>query len=214
MMMDRPSIEENQIEIHNENALSKERAFDFSYLQQTFIPNWIGKNKTSQKAFLAWNCNMGDGLMTFALSSLIANNLLPYKILATEKSYSNVESARNGVYKKTQVDIAGVDVKNHILLGHGDVQGWVKFKDEVLNKINFQQHDMTDLSYLSGDLFDVILAEDFEQYTDNNIATEIALDKIHRSLKKDGILMIQSAARIPQFAEYFTVAAPGIYKKI
>lgn len=211
--MDRLTEISNLKNSGNQDALLQERAFDFSYLTKEFLPNWKSKAITSHK-FMAWDCTAGNGLNSVVVSSLLFKENISAKVLATGSDTKHAERIKNGVYKITEVERINLTIENSYLKGQGEVTGWVKFKDEVLQCINGKQHELSSSSYLAEELFDLVLAKDLCEQCIEPEVSEHNLDKIYRSLKANGLLMVESAASIPLFAEYFYTIAPGCYQKI
>lgn len=216
MAMDSQKIKTEELLNQIHDTFKNESVMDFSFFRNIYLKKWLQDKEN--KSLKVWDACAKNGIQSSFVSALLTKSLeeRPFKILATDPIVKNILQAKNGVYQESQLKpfLNQSNIEEFFVHGKNEVQGWIKFTSQTQDHINFQQHDLGSYLYLNEEIFDLILAQDFEGYSLTEESSEIILNKIHRSLKKSGLFMTDAALKLTGFERYFRLVAPGVFKKI
>lgn len=186
----------------------------FDYLRKTFIPGWQKRNKGN---FRIWCCASSSGQEPYTLAMVIDRALsktMNYKILATDIDTEILQKAKNGVYPITKLsEIPNEYHQEFVGVGKKDVSGWFRISNRIRERIVFAQHNLIENTYPGDDLFDGIFCRNVLIYFSEETIKTLML-KLHRSLKKDGLLFIGHSESISKCSHIFKMIKPSIYQKI
>lgn len=186
----------------------------FSYLEEAVIPEWIASQNINPQI---WCCASSTGEEPYTLS-MVLNRHLPegfdYKIMATDVDTAVLEKAQNGVYSQAKLhEIPETYQKVCLQEGKKKATGWFRIQDQIHQKIVFKRHNLIEPTHIGNEVFDVIFCRNvliyFKQATIRNL-----MIKLHRSLKKDGLLFIGHSESIQGSGDLFKTIKPSIFRKI
>lgn len=186
----------------------------FEYLIDKYIPEFLDQGKTDLKI---WCCATSTGEEPYTLS-MILNDVLKdkanFSILATDIDTKVLSAAENGVYSIAKLhEIPDKYHKKSILLGSQSVGDWFKVKDSIKEPIHFSQFNLITDDMPDANKFDIIFCRNVLIYFSAETIKKIMI-KLHRHLKKDGLLFISHTENIPQSMDIFKSLKSSIYIKL
>lgn len=184
----------------------------FDYLRDAVLNKWPSNEDQTLKV---WCCASSSGEEPYTLGMVFEKYLIgaTYKILATDIDTDVLAKAKNGVYPvKKLSEIPEEFRQGSLCVGTGDVERWFKIKDQICNKISFKQHNLVENSYPGEEVFDLIFCRNVLIYF-SATTIKTLMYKLHRSLKKDGLLFIGHSESISGSSEIFKMVKPAIYRK-
>lgn len=186
----------------------------FEYIRDILIAEWIKKNTQSLHL---WCCASSTGEEAYSLSLLLHRHLptsIIFKILATDINSNVLGKARNGVYPASKlVEIPNEYQMNGIKLGKGNLNDWFKNSNQIHQKIIFKNHNLMSSKPPEKNLYDIIFCRNVLIYFSSEIIQALMI-KLHKSLKKDGLLFIGHTESIQNSSHLFKQIQPSIYSKI
>jgi chemotaxis protein methyltransferase CheR len=185
----------------------------FNFIINDLIPYFSENQKTD---ITIWSCASSTGEEPYTLSMVFSEHLpqgFQFKILATDIDTQVLSKAQNGVYPISKLSEIPEEYQGHNLnIGHEKVAGWFKISDSIHKKITFQQHNLIENSSLSDEKFDIIFCRNVLIYFTPETIRALML-KLHRTLKRDGLLFIGHSESIQSSGDLFTTVSPAIFRK-
>lgn len=164
-----------------------------------------------------WCCASSTGQEPYTLAMVLREALSgksSFKILATDVDTEVLKTAKNGVYQiEKLVEIPEAFHADNIKIGQGTVSSWFKISESLRKNIHFQQHNLIDDGYPNGEAFDIIFCRNVLIYFSPDTILAL-MKKLHKSLKKDGLLFIGHSEAIRGSEKLFEVIQPAVYRKI
>lgn len=196
----------------------------FALLGQVILPELVGeKDKIGRAEIRIWSAGCASGQEAFSVAILLdqlaaeRKIAVPYRIIATDVSESELAVARRGEYAATKVKNVPLKYIESCFSRQGETYRVV---ERIRARVDFSTYDLLDKHSISppvsifGD-FDLVLCSNLLFYYRPAICQAI-LAKIHRCLSPKGYLATGETERaIVEKSGGFRVVAPpaAVYRK-
>lgn len=191
--------------------------YPYDYLKNTLFPQYMTGNNRMFGPVRIWSAACSSGQEPYSISMMaeeykrqsMGNLARQVQIVATDLSSTVLEQARNGEYDKLSV-MRGLSAERlERYFDNPSPQIW-KVKPFVKERIDFRSLNLMD-SYASLGKFDIVFCRNVLIYFNAELKREI-LQKIHATLKPQGILFLGSSEGLAGVADLFEMVRcePGI----
>jgi chemotaxis protein methyltransferase CheR len=196
--------------------------YPYDHLKNTLFPQYMsGANKMLGPVRI-WSAACSSGQEPYSISMMVEeyrqknmNTLArPIQIVATDLSATVLEHARKGDYDKLSV-IRGLSAERLERFFDKASESTWRIKPFLRDRIEFRSINLMD-SYAALGKFDIVFCRNVLIYFNADLKRQI-LQKIHASLKPQGILCLGSSEGLAGAADLFEMVRcdPGIlYKAI
>lgn len=191
--------------------------YPFDYLRNTLLPQYMSPANKSIGPIRIWSAACSSGQEPYSISMMIeeykrqAMGTLarPVQIVATDLAPSVLDQAKRGEYDKLSI-LRGLSSER--LERYFDAQSpncW-RIKSFVKERVDFRLLNLMD-SYSSLGKFDIIFCRNVLIYFNADLKRQI-LQKLHASLKPQGLLFLGSSEGIAGSSDLFEMVRcdPGI----
>jgi len=103
-------------------------------------------------------------------------------------------------------------LKKYFKKGQGKWHGFIKVRNEIRNMVVFQRYNLV-TDAVPAKQYDIIFCRNVLIYFDNQTKATV-VNKLHRSLKKDGFLIIGGAESLNNIEHGYSYVSPSIYSKM
>lgn len=191
--------------------------YPYDYLKNTLFPQLMAGNNRMFGPVRIWSAACSSGQEPYSISMMaeeykrqsMGNLVRPVQIVATDLSSTVLEQARSGEYDKLSV-LRGLSAERlERYFDNLTPQMW-KVKPFLKERVDFRSLNLMD-SYASLGKFDIVFCRNVLIYFNAELKREI-LQKIHTSLKPQGILFLGSSEGLAGVADLFEMVRcePGI----
>jgi chemotaxis protein methyltransferase CheR len=191
--------------------------YPYDYLKNTLFPQLMAGNNRMFGPVRIWSAACSSGQEPYSISMMaeeykrqsMGNLVRPVQIVATDLSSTVLEQARSGEYDKLSV-LRGLSAERlERYFDNLTPQMW-KVKPFLKERVDFRSLNLMD-SYASLGKFDIVFCRNVLIYFNAELKREI-LQKIHASLKPQGILFLGSSEGLAGVADLFEMVRcePGI----
>lgn len=179
----------------------------FESLRQVLVSRFV-ENHGRNEPFRIWIAACSTGEEAYSTAGILervrrdTGSSLEYKIFATDIDSKAIETAQAGIYPEVaELDIPSTDF-DAIMIRE---PGRLKVRSSVRNRIVFTRHDLLrDPPFLRADL---VICRNMLIYLKPE-AQRIALEQLHYSLRRHGILMLGPSETVePLLKDYVIVDA-------
>ena len=194
-----------------------------SFLQEAFSSLESLVQQGDRDQLMVWSaaCSTGEEVYTLAmyLKKLLderkeSTNIRRYTILGTDIDSKCIKLARNGVYKRSDLERVPRDyVEGNWLSGTGEISDFCAVKASLKNRCQFEVHnilDPTPFDFLQK--FDVVFCRNVLIYFDHS-TVELAVKMLLKRLLPGGYLICGVSESITNLSDDLVNVAPGVYKK-
>ena len=172
----------------------------FSLLEQHVLPGLIAAKQKNGTEIRIWSAGCAAGQEAYSVAILLDEmtadlaEKVPFRIFATDRSYSELDSAQKGVYDAAAV--RNVRLK-HLEKYFSKNNDSYLLNDCLKKTVNFSLFDLLDQNSISppasiyGD-FDIVFCSNLLFYYRPE-TRQLVLDKVSRSLSAEGVLVTGEA---------------------
>lgn len=196
--------------------------YPYDHLKNNLFPQLIGPNNKAFGALRIWSAACSSGQEPYSISMMVEEfkqkNMgtlaRQVQIVATDLSATVLEQARQGEYDKLSVMRGLSNERLDKFFDKTPTGNW-KVKSLLRDRIEFRPINLMD-SYTGLGKFDIVFCRNVLIYFNADLKRQI-LQKIHASLKPQGILFLGSSEGLAGAADLFEMVRcePGIlYKAI
>lgn len=188
----------------------------FSTLKRKILPELLNrKSVKGQKNIRIWSIGCSKGQEPYSLALLFKDILKTrwkdFKVIihATDVNDSVLNKAKTGSYDKEETR----NIPRHYLSQYFDKNGeQYRIKNEIRKMVKFKKHDI--IKHNSLGKFDLIFCRNLFIFFETELQDKI-LQKIHASLKKEGILVLGKAEKVNNNNSFQCLSIKDhIYKKV
>ncbi len=190
----------------------------FDFLREVMLPQLIKlKAKDQNKTLKIWSAGCSSGEEPYSLAVIVREVLNQYpdwhfQITATDISTKVLKKAKLGVYHKDEVKkVPGQYRIKYFQQGKGEWRDFVKIKQELRDKINFQRFNLLEKVYPQT-AFDIIFCRNVMIYF-NTITRQNIIGKFEQRLSKHAYLAIGLSESLISIEHQLKYIKPAIYKK-
>lgn len=202
----------NLLTTNKTNFFREEKHFEF--LVSKLIPRWLDQGKTKINI---WCCASSTGEEPYTLAMVLDHHLpstVEYQILASDIDTDVLSWAKNGVYSMDKIyEIPEEYHDKYLSIGSGSARGYFRIKDNIYSKVTFKQHNLMDSAQPGDEVMDLVFCRNVIIYfSQENIRN--LLNKIHQTLKKDGVLFLGHSESIHGAHQLYKPLQPSIFAKV
>lgn len=194
--------------------------YPYEHLKNHLLPQLMGGMTQSYGAIKVWSAACSSGQEPYSISMMVEEYKRqsmgalprPVQIIATDLSPTVLQQARSGEYDKLSV-LRGLPTdKLERYFDNLDPNKW-RVKNVIKDRIEFRSLNLMD-SYASLGKFDIVFCRNVLIYFNADLKRQI-LQKIHSSLKPQGILYLGSSEGLAGAADLFEMVRcePGLLYK-
>lgn len=196
--------------------------YPYEHLKDTLFPQLMSGNNKMFGPVRIWSAACSSGQEPYSISMMVEEYrqrsmgalARPVQIVATDLSTTILDQARKGEYDKMSVTrgLSGERLEKYFDKIEGE--NW-KIKSTLRERIDFRALNLMD-SYAGLGKFDIVFCRNVLIYFNADLKRQI-LQKIHASLRPQGILYLGSSEGLAGAADLFEMVRcePGIlYKAI
>lgn len=194
---------------------------EFSQIQavQKHLPHLVDiAKKNGRKELKVWSVACSRGQEVYTLAMFLERHLkeidpsMSYSVLGTDIDAGSVKIAKNGVYRKQELDRVPLSyLADHWVKGTGKVQDFVKIKKSVREKCDFQISNLMNLSKSLG-TFDLLLVRNVLIYFDDKTVKQVA-SSLYNHMEDGAILVCGASESVEGAVTGLSRKAPSIYAK-
>lgn len=196
--------------------------YPYDYLKNTLFPQLMGGNNKMFGAVRIWSAACSTGQEPYSISMIaeeykrqsMGSLARPVQIVATDLSSTVLEQARRGEYDRLSM-LRGLSTERLERYFDQQQDNLWRIKPMVRDRVEFKALNLMD-TYASLGKFDIVFCRNVLIYFNADLKRQI-LQKIHASLKPQGILYLGSSEGLAGAADLFEMVRcePGIlYKAI
>lgn len=184
----------------------------FEYLIEKFIPEWI---KTDEQTLQVWSAASSTGEEAYTLA-MVLNKHLPkdrsFFILGTDIDTNVLKKAKNAVYSMMKFHEIPTEYQSMVDIGADEVSGWFRIKNEIKNKVHFEQHNLIEGNFPTGKPFDIVFCRNVLIYFSRETVAQVNR-KLFSATKSDGVCMIGHSESFHNIAHQWKSHEASIYRK-
>lgn len=191
--------------------------YPYDHLRSALLPQLMGGNNRMFGPVRIWSAACSSGQEPYSISMMVeeykrqnmGNLPRPVQIVATDLSSTVLDQARSGEYDKLSV-MRGLSSERLDRYFDNPTPTMWKVKPFVKERIDFRSLNLMD-SYAGLGKFDIVFCRNVLIYFNGDLKRQI-LQKIHASLKPQGILFLGSSEGLAGVADLFEMVRcePGI----
>ena len=190
--------------------------YPYDHLKNKLLPELMAGNNRMFGPVRIWSAACSSGQEPYSISMMVeeykrqALNLpRPVQIVATDLSSTVLDQAKKGEYDKLSV-LRGLSSERLDRYFDNTSENVWRVKNSVKDRIDFRSLNLMD-SYSSLGKFDIVFCRNVLIYFNGDLKRQI-LQKIHASLKPNGILFLGSSEGLAGVADLFEMVRcePGI----
>jgi chemotaxis protein methyltransferase CheR len=191
--------------------------YPYDHLKNTLLPQLMAGNNRMFGPVRVWSAACSSGQEPYSISMMVeeykrqnmGNLVRPVQIVATDLSSTVLDQARSGEYDKLSV-MRGLSSERLDRYFDNLTPVIWKVKPFVKERIDFRSLNLMD-SYATLGKFDIVFCRNVLIYFNGDLKRQI-LQKIHASLKPQGILFLGSSEGLAGVADLFEMVRcePGI----
>lgn len=191
--------------------------YPYDHLRSALLPQLMGGNNRMFGPVRIWSAACSSGQEPYSISMMVeeykrqnmGNLARPVQIVATDLSSTVLDQARSGGYDKLSV-MRGLSSERLDRYFDNPTPTMWKVKPFVKERIDFRSLNLMD-SYAGLGKFDIVFCRNVLIYFNGDLKRQI-LQKIHASLKPQGILFLGSSEGLAGVADLFEMVRcePGI----
>lgn len=191
--------------------------YPYDHLKNVLLPQLMAGNNRMFGPVRIWSAACSSGQEPYSISMMVeefkrqnmGNLARPVQIVATDLSSTVLEQARSGEYDKLSV-MRGLSADRLAQFFDNPNPAMWKVKPFVKERIEFRSLNLMD-SYVGLGKFDIVFCRNVLIYFNGDLKRQI-LQKIHASLKPNGILFLGSSEGLAGVADLFEMVRcePGI----
>ena len=196
--------------------------YPYDHLKNTLFPQLMSANNKSFGSLRIWSAACSSGQEPYSISMMVeefkqknmGSLARQVQIVATDLSTTVLEQAKQGEYDKLSVMRGLSNERLDKFFDKTPTGNW-KVKSLLRDRIEFRPINLMD-SYAGLGKFDIVFCRNVLIYFNADLKRQI-LQKIHASLKPQGILFLGSSEGLAGAADLFEMVRcePGIlYKAI
>lgn len=192
--------------------------YPYDHLKNVHFPVLLSTGNRTLGPVRIWSAACSSGQEPYSVSIMVEEykkqqpGLLPrnVQVIATDLSTSVLEQARTGEYDKLSVMRGLSQERLERYFDNPDNESW-RVKPFVRERVEFRVLNLMD-SYTSLGKFDVVFCRNVLIYFNADLKRQI-LQKVHASLKPQGVLYVGSSESLAGAADLFEMVKcePGIY---
>lgn len=191
--------------------------YPYDHLRSALLPQLMGGNNRMFGPVRIWSAACSSGQEPYSISMMVeeykrqnmGNLARPVQIVATDLSSTVLDQARSGEYDKLSV-MRGLSSERLDRYFDNPTPAMWRVKPFVKERIDFRSLNLMD-SYAGLGKFDIVFCRNVLIYFNGDLKRQI-LQKIHASLKPQGILFLGSSEGLAGVADLFEMVRcePGI----
>ncbi len=191
--------------------------YPYDHLKNVLLPQLMAGNNRMFGPVRIWSAACSSGQEPYSISMMVeefkrqnmGNLARPVQIVATDLSSTVLEQARSGEYDKLSV-MRGLTADRLAQFFDNPNPAMWRVKPFVKERIEFRSLNLMD-SYVGLGKFDIVFCRNVLIYFNGDLKRQI-LQKIHASLKPNGILFLGSSEGLAGVADLFEMVRcePGI----
>lgn len=186
----------------------------FEFLTKEYLPCW--NNSVSNKTFKSWTAACSSGEEPYTLAMVLDNFFSGenrYKILASDIDTKVLETAKAGIYNKSRITDVPEAYRRYFAYGTKEIANWVKVKDALKQKINFEQVNLLTQPYkFISEPVDLIMCRNVFIYFNSETIEQI-VNAMYEVTKPGGILMIGHSESLLNIKSPWKSVQPAVFRK-
>jgi chemotaxis protein methyltransferase CheR len=123
-----------------------------------------------------------------------------------------LKHAKNGVYRKAQIDQIPPDYRSALVLGSAEISAWMKVKDTLKQTVTFQQFNLTTPRYPWEEKFDLVLCRNVLIYFPKEVIAQV-IQGIYGTTVPGGNLFIGHSESIQNSEHSWRHVRPSVLLK-
>lgn len=190
----------------------------FDYLNDTVLP-WLVNNygNNGKGRLRIWSAGCSSGEEPYSIEIILRNHPQfdnwDVKILATDLDSSVLDRARQGIYRKEQLEkVTPLILKRWFMQGSDSNLGQVKVRSELKTRIYFRQLNLMDRWPMHGP-FHVIFCRNVVIYFDKQTQMKL-FQRFADMLVPDGYMFIGHSENLFGVSDRYKSLGQTIYRKI
>lgn len=182
----------------------------FHYLQTDCYPKW----QATKREPLIWSAACSSGEEPYSLALHLSQHFSGqrYKILATDVDTNMVRIASNGVYPRSSLEQIPNEYRSYFSLGTGDIESWMKIRDQQKSHITFQPFNLMSSKYPQDGLFDLIFCRNVFIYFERDLVQSI-VEKMYDVAAPGARLLIGHSESLQNLKTRWRFLRPSIFEK-
>lgn len=185
----------------------------FHFLVHQILPEWL---KTSETTFKVWSAACSTGEEPYTLAMVLARYLprdRNFKIIASDIDTQVLQKAKNAVYPLAKLAEIPDDYQHFgVDVGRGEVKDWFRIKPKLHERVEFQQHNLTESGRLEDNAFHLVLCRNVFIYFHPD-TIQFVQNKLFKTVKRNGHLFIGHSESLHNAKHQWAVIAPSVFKK-
>lgn len=191
--------------------------YPYEYLKTTLLPQLMAGNNRMFGPVRVWSAACSSGQEPYSISIMVeeykrqvmGNLARPVQVVATDLSSTVLDQAKRGEYDKLSV-LRGLSAERLERYFDNPTPAIWRVKSAVKDRIDFRSLNLLD-SYAALGKFDIVFCRNVLIYFNAELKRQI-LQKIHASLRPQGILFLGSSEGLAGAADLFEMVRcePGI----
>ncbi|MDH3393819.1 MAG: protein-glutamate O-methyltransferase [Desulfobulbaceae bacterium] len=189
----------------------------FDYMTTAVLPAYQAENRGKGRGLNIWSAACSSGEEPYTLAMVMedfasGNSGMQYRIRATDISTKVLAQAQRAVYPEDRVaKVPPAYLKRFFQKGVGKSQGFVRVKDQLRRKVNFERFNLMDDLYCQEPV-DIIFCRNVMIYF-NSVTQQALVDKFYRCLAPGGHLFIGHSESLTSIKHKFSQVASTAYRK-
>ncbi len=181
----------------------------FDFLRQRILPQ-----RKPGKTLRIWSAACSSGEEPYSIAMLLDEVMgtAPWEIVASDLSTRVLEKARNGIYPmERMLEIPKNYLSNYCLKGTGTQEGTLLIERKLRDRIQFQQHNLTEAPPKLGE-FDVIFLRNVMIYFDLE-TKRLVVSRLLSLLSPGGHFLVGHSETLNGVSESLRPVQPAVYLK-
>lgn len=182
----------------------------FIYLMEKFLPAW---KKQGKKTLKIWSAASSSGEEAYTLAVILQNAGVDYEIIGTDIDTNVLEFARNGVYRKDQLQNIPSEYHRYFDLGKDEIKDWMKVNKVIRPHVTFDQFNLKNGNYKNmNHSFDLIFCRNVMIYFTPETIAEIS-EGLFQNAAANAVLIISHSESLQNLNTSWKVKHPSVYTK-
>ncbi len=184
----------------------------FDDLVERILPVW---QEQGRRKLEVWSAASSTGEEAYTLAMVLDRHLpknFSYHIHATDIDSEVLQVASNGVYTKAHAEDIPQSYHNCLDVGHGDIEGWLRIKKRLKERISFYQHNLIEPGGPSDVKFDIIFCRNVFIYFSPETVSFVA-NKLYDLTQAHGFLVVSHSETLQGIEHSWLLRGASVFQK-
>jgi chemotaxis protein methyltransferase CheR len=185
----------------------------FVYLLEEFLPRW---RKKGRRSLQVWSAACSTGEEPYTIASVLGGEFgseYEFQIQATDIDTEALKTARNGVYRKSQLVQVPEEYRDlAFAFGSGEIRDWMKVRNSLKARVHFDQLNLLERPYPWEKNFDVIFCRNVFIYFSKDTVQEI-VEGLYETADSGAVLFISHSESLQNMKTRWVYVKPSVYVK-